>query len=55
MLTKVKYFGLGVLTTIVVLMGVFMYNTVSVRTETTYTYNPAGITRMFGSYAEVTK
>ena len=51
---KVMSFFLGVLTTIAVLFGIVIYNTVNVRTTTTVSYNPTGITHMFGSYAEVT-
>lgn len=48
-------FMLGVLTTLVVMLGVFVYNTVGVYTQTTYVYNPSAITNMFGTYSETTK
>ena len=55
MLTKVKYFVFGMMTTVMILMGIFVWNTVSVHTETTYRYNPQGITNLFGSYTELTR
>lgn len=52
---KFKAFSLGIFTTLVLEVLVFLYMTCNIQVKTTYLYNPSAVVEILGNYSETTK